>query len=327
MTLATPLTSSGGTLTLKDSTGGGKLILSGAETYSGPTTVNSGDLDISSTGSLTGNVKVNGGTLELDNTNALASTALLTLASSPAAGAVNLNFTGSLKTGAIYFGATLQPFGTWGAVGSGAANQSAAITGTGIIDAVPVVYPQAYFDPSGNDASPGSGGSGNWDNVTADWWISGSSDSVWVSGDVADFENTPGTVTLDTNLTANGLTFAVDGYAINGSNTLTLSGSTPIITLPAGGTSTTITAPVAGANPISISGGGTLFLGGNNTYSAGTIIGQSNTVVINTTNGAGPSTEPFPSMETASSPYPASTMPTVEPLPSATRSPGTPTRL
>src|SRR5262249_38661622 len=151
VTLAAALVSSGGTFTLKDTAGGGKLILSATNTYSGNTTVTAGTLDVR-TGVIAGNVVVNGGTLRFANQSALSSPATVTLPASPACGTVNLNFTGSLKTGPLFFGASLQAFGTWGAIGSGAANQSAAFSGTGLLNVTPVVYPQSYWDAAGLNA-------------------------------------------------------------------------------------------------------------------------------------------------------------------------------
>ena len=108
------------------------LVLSAANTYTGPTTNTVGTLDISATGSIKGDVTVTGGTLQLDSTTALASTATLNLATAPAAGAVNLTYSGSQTIKALYFGATQQASGTWGAVGSSATHQNAAFNPSGV---------------------------------------------------------------------------------------------------------------------------------------------------------------------------------------------------
>ncbi|MGD0261605.1 MAG: autotransporter-associated beta strand repeat-containing protein [Verrucomicrobiota bacterium] len=129
---------------------------------------------------------------------------------------------------------------------------------------------QSYWDPNGTDASPGSGGSGNWDNTTADWWVSGSSDVAWTTGNTANFAGTAGTVTMAAGVTADGLTFTTAGYTLSGSSTLTLGGTTPTITVPAG--NTTIGCPLAGTSPVTVSGPGTLILSGANTYSGPTTI-------------------------------------------------------
>jgi autotransporter-associated beta strand protein len=108
------------------------LILSAVNTYTGTTVNTNGTLEIS--GSIAGSVTVTGGTLQLDNATALPSTANLTLATTPAAGAVNLNYTGTQNINALYFGAALQAQGTWGSTTSSAANKNAAFTGNGLLN-------------------------------------------------------------------------------------------------------------------------------------------------------------------------------------------------
>jgi autotransporter-associated beta strand protein len=112
------------------------IILSAVNTYTGPTTNTVGTLEIGATGSIKGDVTVTGGTLQLDGTANLASTATLNLATAPAAGAVNLTYSGSQTIKALYFGATQQASGTWGAVGSSATHQNAAFnpSGAGILN-------------------------------------------------------------------------------------------------------------------------------------------------------------------------------------------------
>ena len=132
VTFATALTSSGGSLTLSDTAGGGTLTLTKANTYAGGTTINAGTLDVSSTGSIAGNVTVNGGVLKLESHTALASTATLNLAASPS-GVVNLNFSGAPQSiAALNFGPHSAAPGTWGGTGSGAAFISSAFITTGV---------------------------------------------------------------------------------------------------------------------------------------------------------------------------------------------------
>ena len=73
------------------------------------------------------------------------------------------------------------------------------------------------------------------DNSTAAWSTTsgGPYTSVWNAGDDAVFEGTAGTVTLD-NPTARNINFNVTGYILSGASTLTLSGTTPTITVGAG---------------------------------------------------------------------------------------------
>jgi autotransporter-associated beta strand protein len=114
-------------------TGAGSLVLSHANTYSGATTVSAGTLEIS--GSIAGslNVTSTGGTLQLDNASALAPATVLTLASTPADGAVNLNFTGTQYISALKYGTATQANGTYGSLTSSAQYKSATFTGNGIL--------------------------------------------------------------------------------------------------------------------------------------------------------------------------------------------------
>jgi len=112
-------------------TGLGTLHLDTADTYSGGTTLSAGTLEGSVSGSIPGNVTASAGTLNLASASALASGASLTLASSPAAGAVNLNFSGTQTINALYFGTTQKAAGTWAA--SGATHNHAAFAGAGML--------------------------------------------------------------------------------------------------------------------------------------------------------------------------------------------------
>lgn len=258
-------------------TGNGSLIVSGtgmltlsnsANAYYGGTTVSNGTLNITNTGAIAGNVTVAGGVLMLDNATALLPSAILSLPASPAAGMVNLNFSGVQTVGSLMFGTTNMAPGTYGAIGNASATyQNAAFTGAGILNVAASV---AYWDPSPSlDASPGNGGSGSWDNSTTDWWVSGSTDSVWSGTNIAYFAGTSGTVSVNANVSASGLLFATSNYVVSGSSTLTLldytNTGTPVISIPGG--NTTISCPVASAvssNSVIVNGPGTLNLTADN---------------------------------------------------------------
>src|ERR1035441_3361938 len=75
--------------------GAGTMHLDAVNTYTGGTTLSAGTLEAGGSGSIQGNVTNSVGTLKLDNASAMASSASLALASSPASGAVNLNFSGT----------------------------------------------------------------------------------------------------------------------------------------------------------------------------------------------------------------------------------------
>jgi autotransporter-associated beta strand protein len=121
-----------GSLTLNGNSSGMLTLSNYANTYTGLTTINGGTLDVSATGaSLAGDVTVNSGALKLDNNTALSSTATLTM---DATAAVNLNYSGTQTIAALYFGATSQATGLWGAVGNaGATYTDSRFTGSGLL--------------------------------------------------------------------------------------------------------------------------------------------------------------------------------------------------
>jgi autotransporter-associated beta strand protein len=168
-------------------------------------------------------------------------------------------------------GSVAQPAGTYGAIGSGAANQLSLFNSAGM--GVLNVTGQADWDPALRTATPGSGGTGYWDTNTANWFT-GNADTAWPTDALAYFAGTAGTVTLSTNLNANGLTFGTAGYTLtnNGVSGLTLDGNNPTITVSSG--NTTVACPIAesGVNPVTVTGPGRLTLSGANTYTGGTTI-------------------------------------------------------
>ena len=116
-----------------------------------------------------------------------------------------------------------------------------------------------YWDPGNSFASPGSGGAGTWDTSTTNWWYSGNSNVIFnPAGDYAVFAGTAAAVTMSS-ATAEGITFNVPGYTIGGSGTLSLSGTTPVISVPAGAP-TYITCTLTGSG-YEITGGGVLVPG------------------------------------------------------------------
>ncbi len=98
------------------------------------------------------------------------------------------------------------------------------------------------------------------------------------------------TVLMDTSRTLTNLTFAdatnpTHGWTLsnngNAANILTLAGTTPTITVGAQGTRTaTISAVIAGTSGLTVAGTGRLGLSGANTYSGGTTVGSTSTLVI-----------------------------------------------
>ena len=136
------------------------------------------------------------------------------------------------------------------------------------------------WDPGLTDSS-GGGGAGTWS--TGANWFNGTADAAWVTGDIATFGGTAGTVTLSAAETADGLTFNTAGYTLGGSSTLTLANS-PTITIPSG--TTTISAKIAGTTGLALTGPGTLVLSAANTYTGGTTIAAGSTLQLQSYNSA-----------------------------------------
>ena len=160
-------------------------------------------------GSIAGNVTNTAGVLQLDNNTALASGATVTLAASPAAGAVNLNFAGTQTVNALYFGGVQKAAGTWGGTGSGAANIDAAFTAnTGVLNVTtgPAVAPPYSV------ASESVDGSGN---MTMTWSSAAGFTYHIIHGTAATPKSTWATVAGST-ITATGsttsFTFPTSGY-------------------------------------------------------------------------------------------------------------------
>lgn len=209
--------------------GPGTLALTGGTTYTGDTVVDAGTLKL--TGASNGDTVVNAaGTLSLgDGFTPSDLSDLKNLSIAPGATVV-LDFAGTDDVFEIYTNGVPAPRGTWGRLGSGADNETALITGDGLLN-VPV--PTAlegvrYWDGGdvnitevGNSAS--DGGNGTWDSSTANWdQGAGVAHTNWnnAADDLAVFAETPGTVTLAEDITLGAIFVEiVDGYVIE-SNTL-----------------------------------------------------------------------------------------------------------
>jgi fibronectin-binding autotransporter adhesin len=137
--------------------------------------------------------------------------------------------------------------------------------------------------------SPVDGG-GIW-STGSNWWT-GTANQPWNNaGDMAVFGATAGanpyTVTLGATVSVGGLNFQSQDYTI-ASGTITLSGTTPAITVSAG--SAEIDSIVAGSAGLLKSGGGLLTLAnGGNSYAGGTIVSQG-TLNVTAIGGAGSGT-------------------------------------
>ncbi len=117
-------------------TGAGSLVKSGTGTFS-----------MNGVKSYTGNTTVSGGTLST-NSASLADAANVSLTTGVL---LNLNFAGTDAINSLFIDSVLQSAGVWGALGSGAAHESALITGTGLLNAAvgPVVGLPGDFNSDG----------------------------------------------------------------------------------------------------------------------------------------------------------------------------------
>ncbi len=207
--------------------GPGTLALTDDITYTGDTIVNAGTLKL--TGASTGEIVVNAaGALSLGD-GATPSDLNDVKALRIAAGAtVELDFVGTDDVFEIYTNGVLAPGGTWGALGSGADNQTALITGAGLLN-VPVAAALEgvrYWDGgttniAGTGNSLSDGGDGTWNATTSNWDCgAGVAYTNWnnATNDLAILGGTAGTVTLAEDISLGALFVdTVDGYVIESS--------------------------------------------------------------------------------------------------------------
>lgn len=231
-TFAMAIGQAGGTTSLIKS-GAGKWVLTGANTYTGSTTINGGTLSINSA-YLDNNSAVSiaaGAVLELNHTD------------TDVVGSLEINGSGPLPAG--LYNASHPTYGAF-------------FAGTGSL----VVF-------GGADGSWSSLVNGIWD--TTDNWDSGIVANGY--NHTATFNTVAGaTVTLSANKTIGHLLFDGSDYIIAGSGTLTLDAlNTPTIQVGAG-RSASITANIAGTMGVEKSGDGTLVFSGIKSYTGGTTV-------------------------------------------------------
>ncbi|MDI9853846.1 autotransporter-associated beta strand repeat-containing protein [Comamonas sp. 17RB] len=133
------------------------------------------------------------------------------------------------------------------------------------------------------------GGSGTWDAAGSNWTTLNGADSHNWADKFAVFQGTAGTVTVNGNLSVNGMQFLTNGYSIigasTGNNTLNLAGSsTPVRVDP--GVTATLGVTLAGSGELHKMDAGTLVLNGANTYSGGTTL-NGGTVVLGNNSSLG----------------------------------------
>ncbi|HSH14744.1 MAG TPA: autotransporter-associated beta strand repeat-containing protein, partial [Verrucomicrobiae bacterium] len=154
---------------------------------------------------------------------------------------------------------------------------------------------QTWDGPGPADNATADGGSGNWDNFTANWTgVAGvDPNAAWQNG-TAVFGAPNGTVTITDTVNAQGLIFGTSGYVIDG-GTLNLVGQNPaapgvpFISVTNAGDTATINAQITNSvdgfpvytNGLTSTGAGTLILANaGNTYTGGTTITGGGTISI-----------------------------------------------
>jgi len=141
------------------------------------------------------------------------------------------------------------------------------------------------WDAGGASPADPADGSGTWDTSTAEW-SNGAADSAWNNGDgdtavFGSSNGAGGTVTLGTAITAGSITFSAPGsasYVVGNTSANSLTITTGDVSV-APSVSAVITSPIDGANGLTLSGGGTLQLGG----SVNAVAYTGNTTINNST--------------------------------------------
>jgi autotransporter-associated beta strand protein len=133
-----------------------------------------------------------------------------------------------------------------------------------------------------------TGGTGTWNLSTGNWssTSAGPVNYTWANtgSERANFGNTAGTVTLGTNITADGINFTTANYILaGGGNTLTLAGAGGVINT---NVAATISAAIGGTVGLTKTGTGTLTLSGNNNYT-GTTTASAGTLTMSGSNTIG----------------------------------------
>lgn len=131
-----------------------------------------------------------------------------------------------------------------------------------------------------NYGATGAGGTGAWDNSTANWF-DGAAAVPWAGGNTALFGGTAGTVTVSGTVAVGGAAFNTTDYTLTG-GTLALSGATPTFTTDAG-VSATISSAISGTATLVKSGAGTLTFSGAKTYTGATSVDAGRLVLSNVT--------------------------------------------
>lgn len=138
-----------GTIALRQNSATSNMVIQGANSYSGGTIVSAGSLIVGNAGTLgSGNVSIAGGaSLVTSNVATLDDSIVLTL---DASALYVMNYTGTDTIASLSLdGGLTFVSGIWGALGSGAANQSSLLVGTGYLNAIPEPHTWALLVGAG----------------------------------------------------------------------------------------------------------------------------------------------------------------------------------
>ncbi len=208
-----------------------------------------------------GNLTVAGATLNVADTGSFASTA----------GSYRLiNYTGTLTGDETDF-----TLGTLAGVPPNTSVVQTAVSGQVNLIVSNGLATNFWDGPNVIDNGAVDGGTGTWDNTTANWTNAGGTFNQHYVPGIAFFQGAAGTVTLGENVSANVIQFSTGGYVVTGAPTLTLlsqSGVLPGLIRTDAGVTATIAAPIAGTVGLEKGDPGTLILTGTNTYTGGTTI-------------------------------------------------------
>ena len=148
-----------------------------------------------------------------------------------------------------------------------------------------------YWDPSQTDGA----GSGwrperhSWNSTDLDWYDpSLGTDVAWTNGSNAVFSGPGGTLNVAGEISANSISFVSDGYTLQDASGGSPSLSTATVFV-AGGMSATIDAKLSQTTGLSVIGGGTVILDGDNTYTGATEI-EAGTLQLASSDALGGST-------------------------------------